>query len=66
MSLRNPNVSIGIELPPSEIQETGLDQHPLMAACFLHPDDPRHLEFTDVQADVSAAEELAAVSRFGI
>lgn len=52
--------------PLSEVEEAILDQHPLIAACFFHPDDPRHLEFTDVQADVSAAEELAAVSRFGI
>lgn len=66
MSLRNPNIPAGIELPPSELEETVLDKLPLIAACFLHPDDPRHLEFADIRAVVSETEEMAAVSRFGI
>gem|GEM_PF-4994082 len=66
MSLRNPNISIGIELPPSEVEESILDQHPLMAACFFHPDDSRHLEFEDVRAVVSEAEEMAAAAGLGI
>lgn len=51
--------------PPSEVEEAILKQHPLMAACFFHPDDPRHLEFKDVQAAVSEAEELAAAAGLG-
>lgn len=65
MSLRNPNISIGIELPPSEVEESILDQHPLMAACFLHPDHPDHLDVSDIQAVVSEAEEMAAAAGFG-
>ena len=65
MSLRNPNISAGIELPLSEVEETILNQHPLMAAYFLHPDHPGHLEFADVQAVVSEAEEMAAAAGFG-
>ena len=65
MSLRNPNIPAGIELPPSEVEEAVLDQHPWMASAFLHPDDPRHLEFSDVQAVVSEAEEMAAAAGFG-
>ena len=65
MPLRNPNISIGIELPPSEVEERVLDADPLIAAYFFHPDDPRHLEFADIQAVVSEAEEMAAAAGFG-
>mgnify|MGYP001581114964 CR=1 FL=1 len=65
MPLRNPNISIGIELPPSELEETVLYQHPLIAACFFHPDHPDHLEVADIQTAVSEAEEMAAAAGFG-
>ena len=65
MPLRNPNISIGIELPPSEVEERVLDADPLIAAYFLHPDHPGHLEFADVQAAISEAEEMAAAAGFG-
>lgn len=51
--------------PFSEAEERDLDANALVAACFLHPDDPRHLEFSDVQAVVSEAEEMAAMAGFG-
>lgn len=63
MPLRNPNISVGIEFPPSEVEERALDADTLMAACFFHPDDPRHLEFDDVRAVISEAEEMAAAAR---
>lgn len=54
-----------IQLPLSEVEEAVLDQHPLITACFLHPDHPDHLEFEDVQAAVSETEELVAAAGFG-
>jgi len=65
MPLRNPNIPAGIKLPLSEVEERALDDNPLMAAYFFHPDDPRHLEFADIQAVVSEAEEMAAAAGFG-
>jgi len=65
MPLRNPNIPAGIKLPLSEVEERALDANPLMAAYFLHPDHPGHLEFADVQAVVSEAEEMAAAAGFG-
>ena len=53
-----------ILLPPSEIEESILDQHPLIVACFLPPDHPDHLGFEDVREAVSEAEEMAAAARF--
>lgn len=52
-----------IPLPPSEVEEAVLDQHPLIAAYFLHPDHPDHLEVSDIRAVVSEAEEMAAAAR---
>lgn len=66
MLMFRPDITVQIELPPTQLEEALLDRNPLIAACFLHPDDPRHLEFADVRAAVFEAEEMAAVSRFGI
>lgn len=65
MATISPDSGKLILRPPSEVEETALDQHPLIAAYLLHPDDPRHLEFVDVQAAVSEAEELAAAAGLG-
>ena len=65
MSLRNPNIPAGIKLPLSEVEERALDADPLIVAYFFHPDHPGHLEFADVQAVVSEAEEMAAAAGFG-
>ena len=62
MATISPDFGKLIPEPLSEIEETVLDQHPLIASAFLHPDDPRHLEFSDVQAAVFDAEGLAAVA----
>ncbi len=65
MPLRNPNIPAGIKLPPSEVEERALDADPLIAACFFHPDHPDHLEFADIQAVISEAEEMAAAAGLG-
>ena len=66
MKNNSPDFGKLIPEPLSEVQESILDQHPLIASAFLHPDDPRHLEFTDIQAVVLEAEELAAAAKLSV
>ena len=60
--MKNNSPDFGKSIPrlPSEVEEWALAANPLMAVCFLHPDDPRHLEFADVQAAELEIEEMAA------
>jgi len=65
MKNNSPDFGKLIPEPLSEVQESILDQHPLIASAFLHPDDPRHLEVGDIQAVISEMEEMAAAAGFG-